>query len=152
LTSRQRSLKSLIHDSLTPEEVLDALEAMDQDSDRAVAVVGATFLDEALRRYVCARFVVLSAKESDALFEPDMPLGSFSAKIKIAHALGLIGTQTRRDLDQIRGVRNVFAHSQRMLTFDTQEISAACYRLASGSYERNWTQPRFSTVDDSPRR
>ena len=47
----------------------------------------------------------------DALFQPDRPLGSFGAKISLAHRLGLIDQPVEKALHTLRRVRNTFAHS-----------------------------------------
>ena len=51
---------------------------------------------------------------------------SFSAKIKIAHAIGVIGDEAKDDLEKIRTVRNTFAHSILEIDFETPEIQAVC--------------------------
>jgi len=55
--------------------------------------------------------------------------GTFYKRIFKAAELGLIGLDTESNLEVIRNVRNVFAHSMIDLTFATPEISAACDRL-----------------------
>jgi len=54
----------------------------------------------------------------DGLFGGDAPLATFSSKIKLAFALGLITRKTRRQLDVIRQLRNDFAHARGALDFD----------------------------------
>lgn len=55
--------------------------------------------------------------------------GSFNQRIREAVRLGLIGTETSRNLDVIRQVRNAFAHSMIKVTFTTPAIEAACDTL-----------------------
>ena len=58
------------------------------------------------------------------LFDGTGALATFSAKIDIAYAFGLIGTQERADLHIIRKIRNDFAHAvQYELSFLTEAIA-----------------------------
>ncbi len=47
----------------------------------------------------------------DNLFDPDRPLGTFSAKINLAYRLGLISDDIEHAMQMIRRIRNEFAHS-----------------------------------------
>ena len=49
----------------------------------------------------------------------------------MAHAVGLYGDGTRRNLDILRTVRNLFAHSVVALNFQTPEVAQACDMLTS---------------------
>jgi DNA-binding MltR family transcriptional regulator len=64
------------------------------------------------------------AYERGAKSGDDRPLGTFSSRIKIAYALGIIGGKSRHDLDIVGNIRNAFAHGMRDLAFDTKEIAA----------------------------
>ena len=48
---------------------------------------------------------------SDNLFDPDRPLGTFSAKIALAYRLNLIDRDFEHALQMVRKIRNDFAHS-----------------------------------------
>jgi hypothetical protein len=54
---------------------------------------------------------------------------SFDAKIHTAYAMGLFGEGTKKNLDIIRVIRNVFAHAPRPVRFSTVEIKDACALL-----------------------
>jgi hypothetical protein len=56
-------------------------------------------------------------------------LSTFSARIDFGFAIGLFGSMTRNDLNQIKFVRNEFAHEISPLSFDVQKISEACNKL-----------------------
>src|SRR5262245_54151547 len=45
-------------------------------------------------------------------------LSSFYQKITLAHALRMINVELRDDLHIVRNIRNAFAHSRRLLSFD----------------------------------
>jgi hypothetical protein len=85
------------------------LKEIKQGNDRATAILGAVYLDEYLRGYI-EGVLAEGNRLSDDLFGPEKPLGSFSARIKMAYALGLISKEIYSDLNTIRNVRNIFAH------------------------------------------
>ncbi|HEX3664784.1 MAG TPA: hypothetical protein VHU23_06105 [Rhizomicrobium sp.] len=97
-------------------------------AERATAVVGAQFLDVALQRAISTYFKTgFNGKE---IFDgPGSPLGSFSAKIALAAALGIIDPSEREDLDTIRIIRNAFAHSVTHVGWNDKEVSDLCETL-----------------------
>ncbi len=96
------------------------------ESDIACAVLGAALLDARLeslynRRLRCFKEELLSSNG---------PLGAFSARIKLARALAWISEDVRFDLDQIRSIRNEFAHNfDHELSFANQSIADKCRTL-----------------------
>ncbi len=98
-------------------------------SDRAAAIIAATRLDDELKKAIGRRLMASTDGHAE-LFGPDHPLGSFSSRIRIAAALGAIGATTRSDLNWIRHIRNVFAHAQTSVHFETPEVRDACLQLS----------------------
>lgn len=96
------------------------------ESDRACAVLGAALLDARLeslynRRLRCSKEELLASSG---------PLGTFSARIRLAHALAWISEDVKYDLNVIRSVRNEFAHNfDHELSFATQSIADKCRNL-----------------------
>jgi DNA-binding MltR family transcriptional regulator len=66
------------------------------------------------------------------LFEDMGPLGTFSAKISLCTAFKLVDEDLSADLTTIRKIRNKFAHSSGLITFEEQAISALTCNLKSG--------------------
>jgi len=64
----------------------------------------------------------LSNNLSASLFEGYGPLGSFSARIDLAFAFGLIEPHIRADLRTLKDIRNAFAHSATMRHLNDKEI------------------------------
>lgn len=95
-----------------------------EKNDRGAAMLVCGFLDQ------CLKIAIVRTLPNNAaamrLFEDRGVLFDFSAKIAMAHALGLYGDQTRRNMDILRSVRNLFAHSIHALSFQTPEIEEAC--------------------------
>lgn len=106
-------------------------EELRSGSDRTAAILGGVFLDEHLRLLLVA-FLVDDPLVNE-LFEVERPLSSFSARIKMAYALGLISKRAYDDLEQIRWIRNAFAHTMHGISFDTEAILAACSKLQTPS-------------------
>src|SRR6266542_4223517 len=96
------------------------------ESDRACAVLGAALLDARLESLYDGR--LCNSKEE--LLSNNGPLGTFSARIRVAHALAWISEDVRYDLDQIRSIRNEFAHNfDHELAFSNQSIADKCRTL-----------------------
>ncbi|WP_157637640.1 hypothetical protein [Burkholderia ubonensis] len=106
---------------------LSAISAVKEEfagaSDRAAAIVAAAFLDDILKELL-TDFLVPAKNPADnkKLLSAQGPLGSFSARITMAHRLGLISDWERRAIDTIRDVRNDFAHVTEGVSFATQSI------------------------------
>lgn len=96
------------------------------ESDRACAVLGAALLDARLESLFQRRL----RHFSDKLLSSSGPLGPFSARIRVARALVWISEDVHFDLDQIRSIRNVFAHEfDHELSFANQSIADKCNTL-----------------------
>jgi hypothetical protein len=96
------------------------------ESDRACAVLGAALLDARLESLYERR--LRNSKEE--LLSSNGPLGAFSARIRVARALVWISEDVRFDLDQIRSIRNEFAHNfDHELSFSNQSIADKCRTL-----------------------
>lgn len=97
------------------------------ESDRGCVLVAAAMMDEGLE--VLLREHMLSDKSSvNACVEPLFiglgPLKSFWAKTQLARALGLIDEWMYKDLDRMRNLRNLFAHSYEQADFDDPRVIA----------------------------
>jgi hypothetical protein len=98
-------------------------EARQESSHRGAAILMAANVELALD-YAIIRF--FSSYRTRLLFGINKPLGSFYNKILIAYAANIFGDETYDNLEIVRRVRNAFAHAQRPIKFDNEEISAAC--------------------------
>jgi hypothetical protein len=96
------------------------------ESDRGAALIAGSVAENAITQILTIRLVPMSQDARDSLFGFDAPLGTFSAKIRVAYAFGFIDAEIRDDLDRIREIRNCFAHSQIPLNFSTDPIPRAC--------------------------
>lgn len=99
------------------------------ESDRAAAILGASFLESAMRERL-ADFLV-DDPASPKLFEQYQPLSSFSALIDVAFCLGLLTQEMKADLNMIRKIRNHFAHHPEHSTFDMPPVNDWCRVLTT---------------------
>lgn len=124
-------LHQLIRSEPTPQQIENIEnELYLSSSDRAAAIMWSSFLEVGLERLLaCMLRSDLSPDDRKNVFGFGGALNSFSSKIVMAYALKLIGPQTRFDFDQIKFLRNVFAHSWTSISFETPEVSAVCDQL-----------------------
>lgn len=94
------------------------------ESDRAVAILAVSYLENALEKNLLNRLV--SHNRVENLFRGYGPLATFSAKINVAYAVGLIPEHITKDLHTLRKIRNRFAHETTSLNFGSQAISDLC--------------------------
>jgi hypothetical protein len=116
------SLHDLTRERFRQEDITQLQAELSTGTDRSRAIVACALLDTALANALRVRFVVDS--DTDAmLYGQTAFLGSFSARIRLGHALAIYGTKTFRLLNSVRNVRNAFAHSVRPISF-THELVA----------------------------
>lgn len=96
------------------------------ESDRACAVLGAALLDSRLENLYDRRLRGFN----EELLASSGVLGTFSARIRVSRALAWISEDVRFDLDQIRSIRNEFAHNvDHELSFTNKSIADKCRTL-----------------------
>lgn len=98
------------------------------ESDRGCALTAAAYLDEGLATLLRNR-LVQDKGNIDALINRGRPLSTFSARIRIAYAVGLISKDCMSDLNTIRDIRNEFAHLHGPVSFSDQSIAHRCRNL-----------------------
>jgi DNA-binding MltR family transcriptional regulator len=87
-----------------------------------IVIAAAAILDNQLERALKRAMRPLSNNMYERLFDSSRPLNSFSSKIIMAHALGIISVDLYEELEKIRHIRNQFAHSSGFLHFGSPEI------------------------------
>ncbi len=128
---KKPSLNDLSRKGLDVAELDGWQKELRQGTDRACALVGGAHLDHTLRTLIGTHFISsLSEVERNALFEDlGSPLGGMYGRIIVSHALGDISASDRDQLQCIRRVRNVFAHSPRPISFAHPLIVEECALL-----------------------
>jgi hypothetical protein len=126
--NRLKKLTKLIPDHKVTAARLTALELGGvPEADRAIAVVGGAFVENALKVALIARCHY--EYDENAVFGHNGPLSFFSTKIIMGHALAIYGPMTQSDLDIIRNIRNTFAHALADIDFQNDDIVAECSKL-----------------------
>lgn len=121
--------------SYVPQDIEAILADLQEENDRAVAIVGASMVEYALEQALQATMRAFDpTKRQDKddlerLFGGNGPFSGMSAKILAAYALRIIGPSTRRDLDLINKIRNAFAHDMNPLAFTDEQVSNRCKQL-----------------------
>jgi len=110
------------------DQVILFRDTLSVETDRGVALVCAAYLDEELRALLEKTFVNVP-NTVGKLFEGTGPLATFSSRIDLTFAVGLLSGESHRALHLIRKVRNEFAHEHRQESFLDQDISARCQEL-----------------------
>ena len=90
----------------TSDQVTGLLNEIQAQTDRGAAIIAVGMLDELLELVILARLVDISQERRKDLFDTNAPLHSFSAKIEMAFALGVIVDQSRVALHLVRVIRN----------------------------------------------
>jgi DNA-binding MltR family transcriptional regulator len=103
------------------------LFAYDEENDRSIAIVGATFVDMLLEQILVA-YLIDDEKELKRLLGCDQPLGTYSGRVTMTYCLGLINNVVRDDLRLVGRIRNRFAHDL-YASFDDDSIKACCTHL-----------------------
>jgi len=104
-------------------------DEFDKESDRARIILAAAMLDSALETLLRARLVPTSSHEDSLLDGPYSPISSFSARIDLAHRIGLISIKFCRDLHIVRRIRNEFAHNVIGCSFNSPSVRSRIIEL-----------------------
>lgn len=124
------------------------IKELTNSSDRAKVVLGSAVIEELLER-VLKKFFVQDKDKIEKTFEGATGfLGTFSAKIKMAFLLGLISEELQKDLDNLRNIRNKFAHNILGCDFNNQSIKGLCnnFIFAKKAFTTDWEKQPPGTL------
>ena len=117
-------------------DIRETLGWMAKVSHSGLAIWGGAIVDSFLADLIAANMPNLSNRMRTKLFEGYGPLGSFAAKIDLAYCMGHIPSELRRRLQAIRDIRNEFAHSTKLLNFESDTILAMMKKFPDYKSER----------------
>lgn len=124
------------------------LDELNRESDRGVVLIATSFIDELLRRSLEA-FTIDHDRSRRMLDGFGAPLGDLATRTSACFALGLLSEREADDADNLRRIRNRFAHDIHV-SFDDPKIAALCGKLgfAVRNYPDVVVPPRgqFSTA------
>ena len=115
-------------------------------NERAIAIVGASFLDTQLE-HMLINFFVSDEREVQKLLQPERPIGTFGSRTTLAYCLGLIGKVIRDDLRLVAKIRNRFAHRLEA-SFDDEPIRSWCLALKWHEIGMVMKAPEGATTGD----
>lgn len=104
------------------DELIALFRAVCKESDRSAALMVTSYVEEILRRAFSMHLNADVEGGVKGLLEGNGPLSTFSDRIKLAHALGWIEKDQASEINQLRKIRNVFAHEFRINTFSEKPI------------------------------
>ena len=119
------------------EDVKATIQEIASSNDRASAIVGGSFVDGALDYIITSRLMAVTPGDENALYSVGGPLHSCDQKIKMAHALGLLGPRAKKDLELINEIRNTFAHNMNEMSFAAENIAKKCEAIYAGSEKQS---------------
>ena len=123
------ALKDLLRRDLLKMDPKEHRSRVDEESDRANIILQSAVLERFILFRLDQQMPSINSDERTAIFQFEGPCGSFSSRIKMAQALGIIDRKLRRRLDLIREMRNVAAHAHPDINFETSEIREAVINL-----------------------
>jgi hypothetical protein len=102
--------------------LFDSIRHQTRMTHSGLVLASTAILDNQLERALKKSMKPLSGNLYKELFGPFRPLGDFASKIIVARALGVITPDIYVELEKIRRIRNRFAHSSKLLSFESDEI------------------------------
>ncbi len=92
-------------------------------NDRALALVLGAIIEQGLETAILSHCIKLNETEQRNLFQGgDDAALAFGPKIRLGYALGIYGDGARTDLDCVRHIRNLFAHTKSDIRFTSTEV------------------------------
>jgi len=142
------TLGKLSRERPSVQDIDEAMEELKTDGARGAVALGSALIEDVLQACITLSMVRLTSSEIDELFTGQSPIASFSARVRLAYALGIFGRKTRKDLNTVREIRNAVVHAKRRFTFDTQAVKYAvdnmnCIKSKPGINDLS-TQHRFA--------
>ena len=109
----------------TQKKLAQALKA----TERVEGIVYVCSLDDGLE--LLLKTAMIDDESVDELMKDGQALQSFSNKLKLAYALGLLPKDVRDDLHCLNKIRNYFAHERSVTSFDEAPIRDLCGNLST---------------------
>lgn len=123
-------------------------ERLSEFSDHSLVLALAAFCDDALRRVIFC-YLADDASARSLLEGFNAPLGTFSARIKMAAALGLISRDQLADLNIVRDIRNRFSHTWETVTLVQIDIQSKIDALCWSHFDSDYPPDPRSKLESS---
>jgi len=103
----------------THDEIMALLKFLDSNQPSiVVAILAVAMLEYDLERILRPKFKRSDDATWARITGDNGPLNTFSQKINLAYAFGVLDDERRKSLIVIKNIRNVFAHSKKLVNFD----------------------------------
>ena len=113
---------------LRDHEWIDFSKKYEASDDRSCAILFTAYLDNCLgETFLCITKHPEDAREK--LLKDTRPMGTLSAKIDLLWVLGQLSEPVYRDMHLIRRIRNEFAHSVAISSFNQDPVRSRCLEL-----------------------
>jgi hypothetical protein len=120
--SKKETLARLSRAQVTTHELAAAMLEVLGTSDRTTCIVVTAMIERDLEDSIISRLNIRDEEPKKLLFDRDGALSTFYGNIRFGRALGFYDQSVQRQLDTIRRIRNVFAHSAIAITFTTEAL------------------------------
>lgn len=114
----------------TAKDLAKFVEELKRQNDCGLPLVGAALIDDRLSETLRSFFCDIPGA-SKLVDDMNTPLGSFSSRTEVCHALGLIDEFEYSEINLIRKVRNEFAHAKHGISFGSSRVQGLCSSLKS---------------------
>lgn len=102
------------------------LNELERESDRGVAILGVSMLDQRLKELL--EHLLVPCAQTNQLLKGS--ISSFANRLTLAVATGLIGLEEYDECNRLRSIRNDFAHKFEIdFTFSDSRVSNLCTKL-----------------------
>jgi hypothetical protein len=107
--------------SIRNQQDVEVWREIEAASDRVLAIVSATFIEERLADAIKNR-LLRDPNQLKKFFAPSGALGTYEAKVALGYLLSIYVNETRRNLIAVGQIRNRFAHRTRVAAFEHKEL------------------------------
>jgi hypothetical protein len=118
----------------------DANRENDNGTERGTVLVWTSIIDDILRNSLTLFFADAGDNVIRKLLDPSRPLGSFSSRIDLAFALGIIDSTEHRLCHSMRDIRNSFAHGVGV-SLEEESFQQRCVNLYEQLVDGNSKRP-----------
>jgi hypothetical protein len=129
-------LRNRLRDAPTLEELGAVVSSLKDTPPLVTAILAAGIVEDALERALQANLRNVTPEYWKQLTAESAPLNTFNQKILMAAALGLIDENTRHALVSIKTIRNHFAHSKRLESFNDELVRDELGKMKTKGHKR----------------
>ncbi len=121
--------------------------SLDFETDRGCCLMAAAYLEYQIEN-ILKKKLVDKPSMHERLFDFNGPLGTFSSKIEMSYAIGLIGPKVKQDLLLLKKIRNEFAHHRKLLSFSDKPICDIAENFYHNSLTKSKGQFRHNFIQE----